>query len=55
PVGTLAFITGTISGTPVHDIFRAMMPLLVALLAALLLITYVPAISLGLGWLIDGR
>ncbi len=55
PVGTLAFITGTISRTPVHEVFRAMTPLLVALFAALLLITYVPAISLGLGWLIDGR
>ena len=55
PVGTLAFITGTISRTPVHEVFRAMTPLLVALFAALLLITYVPTISLGLGWLIDGR
>lgn len=55
PVGTLAFITGTISRTPVHEVFRAMTPLLVALFAALLLIAYVPAISLGLGWLIDGR
>jgi len=55
PVGTLVFITGTISRTPVHDVFKAMMPLLAALFVALLLITYVPAISLGLGWLIDGR
>lgn len=55
PVGTLAFITGTISRTPVHDVFRAMTPLLVALFVALMAITYVPAVSLGLGWLIDGR
>lgn len=55
PVGMLAFITGTISRTPVHEVFRAMVPLLGALIAALLLITYVPAISLGLGWLISGR
>ncbi len=55
PVGMLAFITGSISRTPVHDVFRAMLPLLAALFAALLVITYVPAISLGLGWLIGGR
>jgi len=55
PVGMLVFITGTISRTPVHEVFRAMVPLLVALFAALLVITYVPAVSLGLGWLIGGR
>ncbi len=54
PVGMLVFITGTMSRTPVHDIFRAMYPLLAALFAALLLITYVPAISLGIGRLIAG-
>lgn len=55
PVGMLAFITGTISRTPVHEVFRAMAPLLLALFAALMVITYVPAVSLGLGWLIGGR
>lgn len=54
PVGMLVFITGTMSRTPVHAIFRAMYPLLAALLAALMLITYVPAISLGLGRLLSG-
>ncbi len=55
PVGMLAFITGTISRTPVHEVFRAMVPLLAALFTALMIITYVPAVSLGLGWLISGR
>ncbi|KAA3634678.1 MAG: ABC transporter permease [Proteobacteria bacterium] len=55
PVGMLAFITGSISRTPVHEVFRAMVPLLAALFTALLVITYVPAVSLGLGWLIGGR
>ena len=55
PVGMLAFITGTISRTPVHEVFRALVPLLAALIAALLVITYVPFVSLGLGWLIGGR
>lgn len=54
PVGMLAFITSTVSKTPVHDIFRAMYPLLAALLSALLIITYVPFVSLGLGWLFEG-
>ena len=52
PVGMLAFITSSISGTPVHDVFRAMGPLLATLIAALLVISFVPAVSLGLGWLI---
>ena len=55
PVGMLAFITGTISKTPVHVVFRAMYPMLGALIVALLLVSYVPAVSLGLGWLLSGR
>ena len=54
PVGMLVFITGTISKTPVHEVFKAMAPLLGALVAALMLITYIPGISLGLGWLFSG-
>jgi TRAP-type C4-dicarboxylate transport system permease large subunit len=38
----------------VHEVFRAMLPLLAALIGALLVITYVPAVSLGLGWLLGG-
>lgn len=55
PVGMLAFITSTVSGTPVAAVFRAMLPLLLSLFAALAIITYVPAVSLGLGWLVGGR
>ena len=54
PVGMLAFITSTVSKTPVHEVFRAMYPLLGALLVALLVVTYVPGVSLGLGWLFEG-
>lgn len=53
PIGMLAFIASTISGTPVHAIFRQIVPLLAVLIAALLAVTYVPAISLGLGRLLD--
>jgi tripartite ATP-independent transporter DctM subunit len=55
PVGMLVFISSAISKTPVHDVFRAMYPLLGALLIALAIITYVPAVSLGLGWLLQGH
>ncbi len=54
PVGMLVFITSGISKTPVHEVFRAMYPLLGALLVALAIVTYVPAVSLGLGWLLQG-
>ncbi len=53
PIGMLAFIASTISGTPVHAIFRQLLPFLAVLIAALLAVTYVPAISLGLGRLLD--
>ncbi|HAJ20955.1 MAG TPA: hypothetical protein DCL95_13000, partial [Rhodospirillaceae bacterium] len=55
PVGMLVFISSAISKTPVHEVFRAMYPLLGALLIALAIITYVPAVSLGLGWLLQGQ
>ncbi|MBL4758368.1 MAG: TRAP transporter large permease subunit [Rhizobiales bacterium] len=55
PVGMLVFITSTISKTPVHEIFKAMYPFFAALIVALLAVTFIPAISLGLGWLIGGR
>ncbi|MDF1750145.1 MAG: TRAP transporter large permease subunit [Alphaproteobacteria bacterium] len=55
PVGMLVFISSAISKTPVHEVFRAMYPLLGALLIALAIVTYVPAVSLGLGWLLQGH
>lgn len=48
PVGMLAFITSAVTGTPVHQIFRAIMPFLVALLVALMIITYVPDVTIGI-------
>src|SRR5699024_10546642 len=52
PVGMLAFVTATITETPVHQIFRALLPLLAALLIGVLLVTYWPGLSLGLPALI---
>ncbi len=55
PVGMLAFITASISKTPVHDVFRSMFPMLAALITALLAVTFIPAVSLGLVSLIQGQ
>ncbi len=55
PVGMLAFVTSTVSRTPVHKIFAAILPFLGALFVALLIVSYVPGVSLGLDWLISGR
>jgi tripartite ATP-independent transporter DctM subunit len=47
PIGMLAFVTATVTGTPVHFIFRALWPFLLVLLVALLLIIFIPAIAIG--------
>jgi TRAP-type C4-dicarboxylate transport system permease large subunit len=52
PVGLLVFVTGTITKTPINAIFREAMPFLVAMIIALLIITYVPQVSMGLVHLI---
>jgi len=51
PFGILAFIVATITRLPVMSVFMALIPFLIALLAALLLVTYIPAITMGLLWL----
>ncbi|MFM7347431.1 MAG: TRAP transporter large permease subunit [Tagaea sp.] len=51
PVGILAYIVSTVTRLPVVEVFAALWPYLFALLAALALITYVPAIPMGLLWL----
>jgi C4-dicarboxylate transporter DctM subunit len=51
PVGMLAYIVSTVTRVPVVEVFAALWPFLIALLAALALVTYVPAISMGLLWL----
>jgi tripartite ATP-independent transporter DctM subunit len=52
PVGILAYITATVARVPSRAVFAALLPFVLALLAALALITYIPAIALGLGWLV---
>jgi len=48
PVGTVLFITSSVAKVPVEKLIRANWPFYLALLAALLLITYVPALTLTL-------
>ena len=48
PVGLNLFVTSGISGLPVTKVIRAAVPWLIVLLAALIVVTYVPWISLVL-------
>lgn len=48
PVGGVLFIGSGISGVPIEKLFRHTLPLIVVMLIVLILITYVPAITLTL-------
>jgi len=48
PVGYLAFVTSSVSGTPIQDVFRALTPFIAVLILGLVVITFVPALSLAL-------
>lgn len=48
PVGVLLFVAGSVSRTKLSDIIREMKPFYVALISALALVTYIPALSLWL-------
>ena len=48
PVGLNLFVGSSVSGLPVFEVFRAALPWMVVTIAVLLLVTYVPAISLFL-------
>ena len=48
PSGVITFLTAQIAGAPLHEVFREALPFTLALIAVLLLITYVPALALWL-------
>jgi tripartite ATP-independent transporter DctM subunit len=48
PVGILVYVAASVTGTPADKVFRAVLPILGALLLALGAITLVPAFSLAL-------
>ncbi|WOO87069.1 TRAP transporter large permease [Mollicutes bacterium LVI A0039] len=48
PVGTVLFVSSNVSGIPVEKIMKEMVPFFIAVFLILMLITYVPALSLWL-------
>ncbi len=48
PVGLVLYVLGAVSGAPFSRVVRGMLPFLVVLLAILLIVTFVPALSLSL-------
>ncbi len=52
PMAVNIFLTSTITGVPVPKIVKESLPFVGAMLIALFIITYVPAISLGILWLV---
>ncbi|MDX9916370.1 MAG: TRAP transporter large permease subunit, partial [Sphaerochaeta sp.] len=54
PVGMSVYMVSPIVGLPVGKIFRASMPYLVSLIAALIILTFIPQISLWLPTLVFG-
>jgi C4-dicarboxylate transporter DctM subunit len=55
PVGLNLFVTSAVTGLPITRTIKAAMPWLLILLAFLLIITYVPMVSLGLPELIGAK
>jgi C4-dicarboxylate transporter DctM subunit len=49
PFGLNIFVAQSVTGLPAHALYRGVMPFVVVLVLALLIITYVPALSLTLG------
>lgn len=52
PVGLNLFVTSAVTGMPVSQVIRAALPWLLMLLGFLMIVTYIPAVSMGLpNWL----
>jgi len=49
PLGMLVFTTARVGGVDVAEVFRAIVPFLIGMIAVLLLVTLVPEVSLGIG------
>jgi len=48
PVGAVLFVGVGIAGTTIEKVIKPLLPLFVAMIVALLLVTYIPALSLWL-------
>ncbi len=49
PFGLNLFVAQSVTGLPAHSLYRGVMPFVAVQIAALVLITYIPALSLTLG------
>ena len=54
PIGMLLYVISGVSDVPMGEILKDLWPFLIAILLVLLLITYVPAITLFLPGLLGG-
>ena len=54
PVGNILFIGSSVSGIPVEKLSKSVLPQLGVMFIALLLVTYIPAVSMALPTLIYG-
>lgn len=54
PIGINLYVASGVSGMPLYDVMRAAMPWILVVVAVLLLVTYVPALSLFLPNLLYG-
>jgi TRAP-type C4-dicarboxylate transport system permease large subunit len=48
PVGSVLFVTASVTGRPVEEVFRGIVPFLVPLIAVLIVVTALPALVLWL-------
>jgi TRAP-type C4-dicarboxylate transport system permease large subunit len=48
PVGTVLFVGAAVGGTTISRLVRPLLPLFVAMIIALLIVTFVPAVSMWL-------
>ena len=53
PVGSVLFVGVGVSGTSIQKVVRPLLPFFLAMIVALLLVTYIPGLSLWLPGLLD--
>jgi tripartite ATP-independent transporter DctM subunit len=54
PSGVITFLTAQLAGSPLNEVFREALPFTIALIAVLLLVTYVPFLALWLPQVLMG-
>ena len=54
PSGVITYLTAQIAGAPLHTVFREALPFTIALIGVLLVVTFVPLLSLWLPQVLIG-